>query len=400
MSLFFLINSLAGGGAEQVALRLSDGLKPQKIFLLEKDVKYSVKTDLLQVLSDYTNKTHPILKTLFIPIYSLRLRKQIKKDSILVSFLERANYVNVFLKFLLGHKAVISVHMDQLSGHVGIRKLNHLLSKVFYPRADLCIAVSMGVKESLLKLGVPEEKIKVIYNPYPVEEIQERAKEDIESFLKVSPYLITVGRLTKQKAHWHLLRIFRELKKDFPDIKLLILGDGELKDYLTKLSEKLGLKTYVWDKSHPNEGYDVYFMGFRQNPFKYISRARLFVFPSLWEGFPNALVEAMACGVPVVSSDCRSGPREILAPDTDYTFQTKVPEFAKFGVLMPVFEVKFLNTEPLTHEEATWVETIKQLLEDERLRESYSQKAKERALDFHIEKIVQEWRRVLHEILS
>lgn len=290
--------------------------------------------------------------------------------------------------------------MDQLSGHVGIRKLNHLLSKVFYPRADLCIAVSMGVKESLLKLGVPEEKIKVIYNPYPVEEIQERAKEDIESFLKVSPYLITVGRLTKQKAHWHLLRIFRELKKDFPDIKLLILGDGELKDYLTKLSEKLGLKTYVWDKSHPNEGYDVYFMGFRQNPFKYISRARLFVFPSLWEGFGNVLVEAMACGVPVVSSDCRSGPREILAPDTDYTFQTKVPEFAKFGVLMPVFEVKFLNTEPLTHEEATWVETIKQLLEDERLRESYSQKAKERALDFHIEKIVQEWRRVLHEILS
>ncbi|WP_051173309.1 glycosyltransferase [Thermodesulfobacterium hveragerdense] len=216
----------------------------------------------------------------------------------------------------------------------------------------------------------------------------------------VSPYLITVGRLTKPKAHWHLLRIFRELKKDFPDIKLLILGDGELKEYLTKLSEKLGLKTYVWDKSHPNEGYDVYFMGFRQNPFKYISRARLFVFPSLWEGFGNVLVEAMACGVPVVSSDCRSGPREILAPDTDYTFQTKVPEFAKFGVLMPVFEVKFLNTEPLTHEEATWVETIKQLLEDERLRESYSQKAKERALDFHIEKIVQEWRRVLHEILS
>jgi glycosyltransferase involved in cell wall biosynthesis len=193
-----------------------------------------------------------------------------------------------------------------------------------------------------------------------------------------------------------LLRVFKALKEKHKDLKLVILGEGELKDYLVKLSEELGLKTYFWDRDALSESFDVYFLGFQKNPFKFIARSKLFVFPSLWEGFPNALVEAMACGVPVVSSDCRSGPREILAPNTDFSHQTQKPEFAEYGVLMPVFDVKYKTAkEPLEEREIMWVETIDKLLEDESLRKNHSEKAKQRAEDFRIEKIVQEWKEVL-----
>jgi glycosyltransferase involved in cell wall biosynthesis len=397
VKLYFLINSLAGGGAEKVAIRLSEHLPMSAFILLERDVKY--KTDKpIFFLSNHSTKTSPIIKTLSIPIYAYKLSKFLETTSPVVSFLERANFVNIISKLFKKHRAIISVRMDQQTGHVGLRKLNKLLVRLLYPKADLIIAVSHGVKESLINLGIEEEKIKVIYNPYPIDEIRELAKEPLGSYEEIfkEPILITAGRLTKQKGQWYLLRVFKALKEKHKDLKLVILGEGELKDYLVKLSEELGLKTYVWDRDELSESFDVYFLGFQKNPFKLIARSKLFVFPSLWEGFPNALVEAMACGVCVVSSDCRSGPREILAPNTDFNYQTQKPEFAEYGVLMPVFEVKYKTAnEPLEEREIMWVETVDKLLEDESLRKNYSEKAKQRAEDFRIEKIVQEWKEIL-----
>jgi len=400
VKLYFLINSLAGGGAEKVAIRLSEHSPISAFILLERDVKY--KTDKpIFFLSNHSTKTSPIIKTLSIPIYAYKLSKFLETTSPVVSFLERANFVNIISKLFKKHKAIISVRMDQQTGHVGLRKLNKLLVKLLYPKADLIIAVSYGVKQSLINFGIEEEKIKVIYNPYPIDEIRELAKESLEAHEQIfkHPVLITAGRLTKQKGQWYLLRVFKALKEKHKDLKLVILGEGELKDYLVGLSEELGLKTYVWDRDELSESFDVYFLGFQKNPFKFIARSKLFVFPSLWEGFPNALVEAMACGVPVVSSDCRSGPREILAPNTDFNYQTQKPEFAEYGVLMPVFEVKYKTAKELLEErEIMWVETVDKLLEDESLRKNYSEKAKQRAEDFRIEKIVQEWKEVIYDV--
>lgn len=107
-------------------------------------------------------------------------------------------------------------------------------------------------------------------------------------------------------------------------MKLAILGRGELEDYLKQLACEMDLEK------------DVYFLGFQKNPFKFISKSKIYVFPSLYEGFPNALCEAMACGVTVISSDCKSGPREILAPETNIDGETKIIEYAKYGMLLPV----------------------------------------------------------------
>jgi len=399
VKLYFLVNSLAGGGAEKVAIRLSEHSPISAFILLERDVKY--KTDKpIFFLSNHSTKTSPIIKTLSIPIYAYKLSKFLETTSPVVSFLERANFVNIISKLFKKHKAIISVRMDQQTGHVGLRKLNKLLVRILYPKADLIIAVSYGVKQSLINLGIEEEKIKVIYNPYPIDEIRELAKEPLGSYEEIfkHPVLITAGRLTKQKGQWYLLRVFKALKEKHKDLKLVILGEGELKDYLVKLSEELGLKTYVWDRDALSESFDVYFLGFQKNPFKFIARSKLFVFPSLWEGFPNALVESMACSVCVVSSDCRSGPREILAPNTDFNYQPQKPEFAEYGILMPVFEVKYKSAnEPLEEREIMWVETIDKLLEDESLRKNYSEKAKQRAEDFRIEKILIEWRNIIND---
>jgi glycosyltransferase involved in cell wall biosynthesis len=395
--IYFLLNSLAGGGAEAVAVRLSEHIPIAKFILVEKDVKYQVNKEVI-FLSGHSIKTNSILKTLCIPLYAYELSNKVEYNSIIISFLERANFVNIVSKFFKKHIAIISVRTNLNTSRTGIKSLNNYLVKVLYPKADLIIAVSYGVKQSLISLGIEEETIKVIYNPYPIDEIGELAKEPLGSYEEIfkHPVLITAGRLTKPKGQWYLLRIFKVLKEKHKDLKLLILGEGELKDYLVKLSEELELKTYVWGRDELSESFDVYFLGFQKNPFKFIARSKLFAFPSLWEGFPNALVEAMACGVPVVSSDCRSGPREILAPDTDFNYQTQKPEFSEYGVLMPVFEVKYKSAEePLGEKEMMWVETIDKLLEDEGLRKHYSEKAKQRAEDFRIEKIVEEWKEVL-----
>lgn len=405
--LLFIIPSLSKGGAERVLSVLLQYMREfsKDIIIFENKIDYHIEGTLINICEPSTNN---LLKKIMIFIKRIKKINKVKRKGYIcsVSFLENANLINIFTK--KNEKVFISVRNDILETFkkdpfflTGYKRkillfVYKLLVKLLYPRADIIIAVSEGVKESLKKIGIPEEKIKVIYNPYPLKEIQELGKEEVEEVFEKNPYIITVGRLTKQKGQWHLLRIFKELKEDFSDLKLVIVGEGELKDYLVGLSQELGLRTFVWDRDILSEDFDVYFLGFQRNPFKYVSRAKLFVFPSLWEGFPNALVEAMACGVCVISSDCRSGPREILAPDTDFRKQTCEPEFADYGILMPVLEENFLSAkELLTKIEKIWLAIIKRMLEDKELREKYAKKSIERAMDFHVDKIIKEWEKIL-----
>ncbi len=198
----FLINSLAGGGAERVAVNLGEFLNVDKIFLLERDVKYDFQKTEIILLSNHTNRTSPILKSLLIPVYAFKLSKNLRRDSVVVSFLERTNYVNILSTFISKHKAIISVRTPQESSRNFFHPYN-FLSRLLYPSASFIVCVSKSIARELeVHYGVPKEKLKVIYNPLDIDRIRYLMSEPILGYEKIFnfPTLINVGRLTKPKG--------------------------------------------------------------------------------------------------------------------------------------------------------------------------------------------------------
>lgn len=186
-----------------------------------------------------------------------------------------------------------------------------------YPRASGIVAVSEGVKRDTMQItGLPAERISVIRNPVITSALARQADEDPpHPWLrdKSWPVIMGMGRLTPQKDFPTLLRAFAAIQRQIPS-RLILLGEGKDRDLLLALAESLG----VADR--------VFLAGFERNPYAWLSQADLFVLSSAWEGSPNALTEALALGVPCVSTDCPSGPSEIL-------------EDGRFGPLVPVGDV-------------------------------------------------------------
>lgn len=174
----------------------------------------------------------------------------------------------------------------------------------FYPDADRVVAVAQGMAEDLVaNVGLAPETVEVIHNPIDAERIASRAREAPERDWPRDdglPVLVTAGRLEPQKDHRNLLRAFARLRER-RDARLLVLGDGSLRQGLVAEASELGLADRVS------------FPGRVDNPHAYFARAAAFVLSSVFEGFPNVLLEALACGCPVVSTDCPSGPSEILS---------------------------------------------------------------------------------------
>ncbi len=172
-----------------------------------------------------------------------------------------------------------------------------------YKKANAIVAVSSGVANDLRDFGrLPEAKMRVINNPVYNDEIQRRASESIDHpWLREGekPFFLAVGRLSEQKGFDVLLRAFSAVRK-YVDCRLIILGDGEDREMLERIAVEGGARD------------DISLPGFSANPYAFMARAAAFVLSSRWEGFPNALVEAMACGAPIIATDCPSGPREIL----------------------------------------------------------------------------------------
>ena len=402
-----VIPSLFGGGAEKVAVTISNGLSKHfevYIIALEVGKSYDLEKNIEYVkLTNLDCKANKLIKLLYFPYQVLKLKKVLNKikPDLSIPFMERSSFM---LHLIRKDKNIYTFH-NYMSFHLyrehiifPLKLIRNFVYKSFlkhmHKSAKYCVTMSKEAMVDLKENFHVKSNIEVIYYPFEINKIinlsSEKSKYD-ELFNNFD-VLINVGRLEKQKGQWYLLRIFKELRKK-RTCRLVILGEGSLKKYLVDVAKNSGLSVYVEDNASTfSFDYDVYFLGFQKNPFRLIRLSKLFVFTSLWEGFPNILVEVLACSKTIITTDCHSGPRELLAPETNPLVKTTNADFAEYGVLMPNFPNEIIkHNKPISKIEDLWVDTINKLLDDKHILTDYEKKVLNRAFDFNVEKIGQQW---------
>ena len=372
-NLAILINSFGSGGAERVVSILLRELKEFNItlVLLERDIFYDIPKDVEVIyLSNSNINRSGVKKLLMLPIFAFKYKKILKDKNIKISlsFLTRSNYVNTIAKFFGSKAKTIISERSYFSFVYGDKDLNSFINKKLvslYRFANIATANSKGSALDLAK-NYKVKNVKVIYNPIDIEKINALKSKKID-LLKKRFTLITIGRLVKEKNHSLIIDAIKDI-----DVDLWIIGDGELKYELEEKIKSLSIEDRV------------FLLGREENPYKFLDKADAFVFASNYEGFPNVLIEALACKLPVISTDCLSGPREILAPNTEYKNLEDI-EVAEYGVLTPVGNLNSLK------------KAINLIKNNAKLREEYISKSYKRLEPLTIKNITKEWNKLLKE---
>lgn len=239
-----------------------------------------------------------------------------------------------------------------------------LLNRFLYPFADRIVAISEGVQEYLVQdRKIPREKIFTIHNPVDIARIQKLSQEQVDDpWLRDQdkPVVLWVGRIAAVKGLEYLIGAFKRVLREI-DARLIMVGEGSEESTLRDLVRRTALQE------------KVRFAGFQSNPYRYMSRSSVFAFPSLSEGFGMVLVEAMACGLPVVATDCVAGPSEIL-------------QNGRCGILVPVAD------------EDALAQGIVTILTNAALRDRLAAEALRRVADFEPAKVVASYEQLFHDV--
>jgi glycosyltransferase involved in cell wall biosynthesis len=307
--ILIIIPSLVlGGGAEKIAASVTNRLSEKfKIYILtfyESKNIYPYKGNYITLKQN--SKTW---QKLFLPFKIYKKIKSIAPD-IIMSFMDYTSIITFFTKFIFQIKVplVVCSHTNPKIAYRNKLWYLKFFIKLVYPSKwiNKIVTVSLETQYMFEKIyKIRHNKIKTIYNGISINEIQKLKNEKISDYNNIFYNndvikFITIGSLRKVKGHDYLIKAFSKVKDQLPNSKLIIIGDGPLRKELEQLIEKLSLKD------------DVHLMGLQKNPYKYMAKSDIFVFSSKYEGFPNALLEALACGLPIISIDCETGPREIL----------------------------------------------------------------------------------------
>lgn len=356
---------LGGGGAERVMLNLALGFANQG---LEVDlVLVQAKGPYLSQLPAKINVIKLGKSRLLWSLPALIRYLRQTKPAILMSALEDTNIIALWAKKISGvpTQIIVTVHnhlsCESCNATQLKRRLTPQLVQLFYPWADKVVAVSQGVANDLIKIGLEPQKVQAIYNPIVTSELRLKLQEEVDhAWFQIGqpPVILGVGRLTRQKDFPTLIRAFAQLRQSSLILpRLMILGEGEDHVVLEQLVQELGLTE------------DVAFPGFVPNPYAYMAKAKAVVLSSAWEGFGNVLVEAMAAGTPVVATDCESGPAEIL-------------DYGKYGKLVAVGDFEAMAV--------AIAATLEQSVDMEEL--------KKRAEEFTLEKAITKYSKLLQHL--
>lgn len=371
MKVLFIVPNLVAGGAERQIIYLMRGLLERgispSIFMLDPvgvfldEIPDGVKVYLpnshrpSDQSSNLVIHHRNLLKTIW------QIIRVVRKENpdILYSRHWPTKIPTAFAGWLLRRKVVLS-EADSLEHSIAYKdtgKASSYLKNIACRLADVVVTVSQGVADSLDQLFKINSKTRVIYNGLDIEGIEKKSREEVShpwfNQAQPIPIVVTVGRLVNQKGFSYVIEAVKLVNSKTP-LRLLIIGDGKLKEKLKQQTEELGIK----DK--------VDFLGVRNNPFAYMARCDLFVLSSLYEGLPNVLIEAMALGLPVISTNCPYGPSEII-------------EDGRNGVLIPVGNPQAIS------------EAVLRVLGDENLRERLKVEAKRRAKDFSLDKMISDY---------
>jgi len=291
-------------------------------------------------------------------IYNIKriqvLRKFIlqSEPDCVISFMSSTNILVLLATRFLSCKIIISER-----NHPKYSKKNRLiwdwLRKGLYHMADHLVVQTSEI-ENFFKSYC--KSIQIIHNPVQVTDENLKEKPEIE--LPSGKRLVGMGSLVQQKGFDLLMPVFANLHRTFNDWSLIILGSGYLETELKQEAKRLGIDDFV------------YFPGRVMNPFPVLSRCNLFVLSSRYEGFPNALLEAMTCGLPPVSFDCPSGPGAIIQQGVN-------------GYLVPPEDIKSMET------------TLYKLMQDEDLRSNLGKEAIKVRKRFAIDKIMKQWNKII-----
>ncbi|MGN6516240.1 MAG: glycosyltransferase [Rhizomicrobium sp.] len=302
-----VLHDLRGGGAERAILRLARGMiaagRHVDLILIRAEGAY------LNEIPLGANLTTLQCSRVSRAVGALAAHLRRTRPRAVLSALTHVNVATVLaVQLSRAYSRVVLSERNQISAKAGNaagiwQRGLYRSVPLFYRAADAIVAVSGGVAEDLAGFGrLPQRKIRVIHNPVFDADVEDLTRAPVTHpwfDRKGPPIVLAAGRLHRQKGFDTLIDAFAIARAQV-DCRLVILGEGPERHALLAAADRHGL------------AYDIDMPGFVENPFALMANAGAFVLPSRWEGFPNALVEAMACGAPVIAADCPSGPHEIL----------------------------------------------------------------------------------------
>ena len=398
MKILFFISSLENGGAERaisnITTHLPEGVETDILLNSISEHDYPTQANVISLgMKPSINKNCIYqLRALCRRIPKLYSLKKRNHYDACISFMDSANICNIITgkKYC---KTIVSVRIKISQGNSWVyRYLVKPLVSLLYNRADCVVAVAEGVKQDLIEnLRIRPERVKTITNGYDAADIKKAGQyfeKNIFPATEKNFVYVTAGRYSFQKGQWHLIRAFSKVVSECGDnVRLVLMGQGEDEDYLREVIYANNLENKVIILSH------------QKNPFGILYQSDVFVMPSMYEGYCNALCEALICGLCCIATDFQSSAREILAPDTPFDYQNKEGiEYAAYGVLTPVCSGnRYRGNEQLESAEEYLADAMIAIYKDKKRLREYQDKALIRGMQMDINAKVQEWLRLVSD---